>query len=214
MNRSAKLKTLPSESTGCVTLSTTSASNHTMRSRHRRVDRPANATALIALPPVMRPLAPAPTRHRRVPPPIRRLRARRHRPTRPRHARQIAARIRKEQFYFRCKNAPMGRLLFLSTRFPKPGAQDILVRFMPSILQPEFAASKPSVLIDSRGQALVLLAGFLGWMFDGMEMGIFPLVARPALQQMQSLSGLLDENFVQRWMGIITAMFLLGAATG
>jgi len=85
---------------------------------------------------------------------------------------------------------------------------------MPSTLQPEFAASKPSVLIDSRGQALVLLAGFLGWMFDGMEMGIFPLVARPALQQMQSLSGLLDENFVQRWMGIITAMFLLGAATG
>lgn len=61
---------------------------------------------------------------------------------------------------------------------------------------------------------MVLLAAFLGWMFDGMEMGIFPLVARPALQQMQLLSAALDESFVQRWMGIVTALFLLGAACG
>jgi len=61
---------------------------------------------------------------------------------------------------------------------------------------------------------MVLLAAFLGWMFDGMEMGIFPLVARPALQQMQVLGGVLDERFVQHWMGIITALFLLGAAGG
>lgn len=86
---------------------------------------------------------------------------------------------------------------------------------MPSAVQAQAALSKRAAsAIDSRGRALVLLAGFLGWMFDGMEMGIFPLVARPALQQMQSLSGLLDENFVQRWIGIITAMFLLGAAGG
>ena len=61
---------------------------------------------------------------------------------------------------------------------------------------------------------MVLLAAFLGWMFDGMEMGIFPLVARPALQQMQLLNSPLDEQFVQRWMGTITALFLLGAAFG
>src|SRR5436190_11649587 len=67
---------------------------------------------------------------------------------------------------------------------------------------------------DSGGRAMVLLAAFLGWMFDGMEMGIFPLVARPALQQMQMLSGLLDEKFVQHWMGVVTALFLLGAACG
>ncbi len=54
---------------------------------------------------------------------------------------------------------------------------------------------------------MALAAAFLGWMFDGMEMGIFPLVARPGLQQMQAL-------FVQRWMGVITALFLLGAALG
>src|SRR5438270_1859101 len=62
-----------------------------------------------------------------------------------------------------------------------------------------------------RGQWMVLAAAFLGWMFDGLEMGIFPLVARPALQEM---AGVLDEQFVQTWMGRITALFLLGAACG
>ena len=66
----------------------------------------------------------------------------------------------------------------------------------------------------SRGQWLVLAAAFLGWMFDGMEMGIFPLVARPALQDMQAAFGAGDEGFVQRWMGIVTALFLIGAAGG
>jgi MFS family permease len=61
---------------------------------------------------------------------------------------------------------------------------------------------------------MALAAAFLGWMFDGMEMGIFPLVARPGLQQMQALHGIVDEGFVQRWMGIVTALFLVGAALG
>ena len=61
---------------------------------------------------------------------------------------------------------------------------------------------------------LTLLAAFLGWLFDGMEMGIFPLVARPALQQMQAASAIEGEGFVQQWMGMITALFLLGAAVG
>ena len=45
-------------------------------------------------------------------------------------------------------------------------------------------------------------------------MGIFPLVARPALQQMQAAMGIIGERFVQDWMGRITALFLLGAAIG
>src|SRR5580765_7119491 len=45
-----------------------------------------------------------------------------------------------------------------------------------------------------RGAWLALLAAFLGWMFDGMEMGIFPLVARPALQEMQAASGVGKEE--------------------
>ncbi len=61
---------------------------------------------------------------------------------------------------------------------------------------------------------LVLLTAFLGWMFDGLEMGIFPLIARPALQEMQAATGLVDDSYVGRWMGIITALFLLGAAFG
>lgn len=51
-------------------------------------------------------------------------------------------------------------------------------------------------------------------MFDGLEMGIFPLIARPALQEMQAGSGLVDEAFVGHWMGWITALFLCGAACG
>src|SRR5437899_5762817 len=79
---------------------------------------------------------------------------------------------------------------------------------------PSSASALSAQQTGSGGRAMVLLAAFLGWMFDGMEMGIFPLVARPALQQLQQLTGFLDEGFVQRWMGIITAMFLLGAACG
>ncbi len=59
------------------------------------------------------------------------------------------------------------------------------------------------------------LAAFLGWMFDGMEMGIFPLIARPALLEMQQAQGLpLTDAFVGLWMGRVTAAFLLGAALG
>lgn len=72
----------------------------------------------------------------------------------------------------------------------------------------------PAASADRRRQVMTLLAAFLGWMFDGMEMGIFPLVARPALQHMQTVSAILDEGFVQRWMGLVTAFFLLGAAAG
>lgn len=61
----------------------------------------------------------------------------------------------------------------------------------------------------------VLTAAFLGWMFDGLEMGIFPLIARPALQQMQAAQGVVaTDAFVSHWMGNVTAAFLLGAALG
>ena len=61
---------------------------------------------------------------------------------------------------------------------------------------------------------LVLMAAFLGWMFDGLEMGIFPLVARPALLEMQGAAGTTGDGFVGQWMGTITALFLIGAALG
>jgi MFS transporter, SHS family, sialic acid transporter len=75
-------------------------------------------------------------------------------------------------------------------------------------------ATAPSESTVTRGQWLVLAAAFLGWMFDGVEMGIFPLVARPALQSMLPLSVAGSDQFVGLWMGRITALFLVGAAAG
>src|SRR6185436_18977595 len=64
---------------------------------------------------------------------------------------------------------------------------------------------------ERRGRWLVLTAAFLGWMFDGLEQGVFPLVARPALQD---LLGVVGDKQIGPWMGYITALFLLGAALG
>ena len=68
----------------------------------------------------------------------------------------------------------------------------------------------------SRGKLyLTLIAAFLGWMFDGMEMGIFPIVAGPALEEMaKGLQGPELKSFVSGWMGWATAFFLWGAALG
>jgi MFS transporter, SHS family, sialic acid transporter len=85
---------------------------------------------------------------------------------------------------------------------------------MSEIKESPISAAPPTPAASSARPWATLVAAFLGWMFDGMEMGIFPIVARPALQQMQMVQGVLDEGFVQRWMGIVTALFLLGAAFG
>src|SRR5437773_11932805 len=58
---------------------------------------------------------------------------------------------------------------------------------------------------------MVLLAAFLGWLFDGFEIGLFPVVARPALL---NLVGTARDAQVGPWMANITACFLIGAAGG
>lgn len=63
----------------------------------------------------------------------------------------------------------------------------------------------------TRAHWMVLIAAFSGWMFDGLEMGLFPLVARPALQDLLNVT---DEGLVGLWNGRIAACFLLGAASG
>ncbi|MGE3804083.1 MAG: MFS transporter [Gemmataceae bacterium] len=67
-----------------------------------------------------------------------------------------------------------------------------------------------------RGQMMALLAAFLGWMFDGLEMGLFPLVARPALKELLAGDGYttVTDGDVGLWYGVATATFLVGAATG
>ncbi len=85
-------------------------------------------------------------------------------------------------------------------------------------LSPEL--SRPAATVPlTRNQWMVLIAAFLGWMFDGMEMGIFPLVAGPALREMGAAQGLIAQTpqmsaFVDTWMAWVTALFLLGAAAG
>lgn len=58
---------------------------------------------------------------------------------------------------------------------------------------------------------MALIAAVLGWLFDGFEIGLFPVVARPALL---SMLGPGHEGEVGTWMGYITAAFLIGAAAG
>ena len=61
------------------------------------------------------------------------------------------------------------------------------------------------------GRWLALAAALLGWMFDGFEMGLFPLVAGPAIRDLLPNS---DKATVDSWFNIATALFLIGAATG
>lgn len=78
---------------------------------------------------------------------------------------------------------------------------------------PSSLPSQGQPTITRRAQTMTLIAAFLGWMFDGMEMGIFPLIARSALLEMQG-GTVISEGYVQYWMGINTATFLIGAAGG
>lgn len=63
------------------------------------------------------------------------------------------------------------------------------------------------------GQWMVLIAAFLGWMFDGVEMGLFPIAARPAVTDLMHMTTP-DDQVIGKWVGYLTALFLLGAAVG
>ena len=58
---------------------------------------------------------------------------------------------------------------------------------------------------------MVLIAAFLGWMFDGLEQGVMPLIGRPALQDLLKVE---SDQQIGVWMGWLTAVFLVGAAGG
>jgi SHS family sialic acid transporter-like MFS transporter len=69
--------------------------------------------------------------------------------------------------------------------------------------------------VSNSAKWMTLTAAFLGWMFDGLEMGLFPLVARPALKELMGsdAAGGIAEG-IGGWMAWITAGFLVGAAAG
>src|SRR5687768_16047314 len=56
---------------------------------------------------------------------------------------------------------------------------------------------------------MALTKALLGWLFDGLELGLFPLTARAVLLDL----GVSEADF-PNWLGVITAFFLVGAATG
>jgi MFS transporter, SHS family, sialic acid transporter len=65
-----------------------------------------------------------------------------------------------------------------------------------------------------RGKWLALLAAVLGWMFDGFEIGMFPLVGPNALNDLLGTQGAADPTLKGEWFGVIMSVFLIGAATG
>ena len=73
--------------------------------------------------------------------------------------------------------------------------------------------SSPALVEASVGreQYMALTAALLGWLFDGFEMGIFSMVGRQAIIDLVKTS---DKGTVGIWFGVITAGFLVGAATG
>ena len=65
---------------------------------------------------------------------------------------------------------------------------------------------------STTGRNATLIAALLGWMFDGFEMGLFPLIGRPALTDL--LKGTDQAGSEADWFGVIIAVFLVGAASG
>jgi MFS transporter, SHS family, sialic acid transporter len=63
---------------------------------------------------------------------------------------------------------------------------------------------------------MALVAAFLGWMFDGFEMGLFPVIGKPALEDLLSTTVAPDQlaTDLNLWFSVIIATFLVGAATG
>ncbi len=79
---------------------------------------------------------------------------------------------------------------------------------MQATLQAKSTSSAPASMMSGSAKWMALAAAILGWMFDGLEMGIFPLVGRPALTEM------LGGGDIGPWFGRIIAVFLVGAALG
>lgn len=67
---------------------------------------------------------------------------------------------------------------------------------------------------SERGKWMALSAALLGWMFDGFEIGMFPLVGPNALDELLRDQIASNPMLKAEWFGVIMAVFLVGAATG
>ncbi len=64
---------------------------------------------------------------------------------------------------------------------------------------------------SNNGAVAALIAAFLGWLFDGFEMGLFPLIGKPALQDLLPKATAVVQG---QWFTVIISVFLVGAASG
>ncbi len=77
---------------------------------------------------------------------------------------------------------------------------------------PAAAAPPPSApAARPRALWLALIAAWLGWMFDGMEMGLYSLVIHPALKELLNTT---DTKTIGPYVGLTLSMFLIGMAVG
>lgn len=74
--------------------------------------------------------------------------------------------------------------------------------------------NSPTNLPTARGKWAALIAALLGWMFDGFEIGMFPLVGPNALDELLASQLVANPAAKTEWFGVIMAVFLIGAATG
>ena len=65
--------------------------------------------------------------------------------------------------------------------------------------------------ITKKALWLNLSVAWLGWLFDGMEMGLYSLIAMPALKELLHTQ---DSAIIGPYVGIMFALFLLGASIG
>ena len=87
------------------------------------------------------------------------------------------------------------------------------------VLAPSLPGQPLSTEPSQSGRMLVLMAAFLGWMFDGLEMGIMPQIAGPALSDLirhkvPNIAKPELDGLIKYWNVWIDAMFLFGAAFG
>jgi SHS family sialic acid transporter-like MFS transporter len=66
----------------------------------------------------------------------------------------------------------------------------------------------------NRGKWMALIAALMGWMFDGFEIGMFPLVGPNALSELLAEEIAARPTVATEWFGVIMSVFLIGAATG
>ena len=64
------------------------------------------------------------------------------------------------------------------------------------------------------GRNAALVAAVLGWLFDGFEIGLFPLIGPRALDDLLAAEMTANPAVKDAWFGSIMAVFLVGAACG